>query len=170
MNTSSKIICLIAIHILTAGLTSSKSLAQNFSGSYSGTATDSSPPRTFKTTLGQLSQRQGEVLFVTTTQNLEGYVVKEYLGVVRGVVVRQPTMGQNFAAGFQGMMSTNIDAYAQMCDQAREQSLQRLIQHAQALGANAIIGLRYDSSPISANPMETEVLSYGTAVIVSPLR
>jgi uncharacterized protein YbjQ (UPF0145 family) len=119
---------------------------------------------------GQTQLPTNAVLYVTTTDNLQGFVIKQYLGLVRGVTVRQPTMGQNFMAGIQGSMGPDIDAYAQMCDQARERSLQRLIQHAQALGANAVIGLRFDSSPVNASPFETEVLCYGTAVVIAKLR
>ncbi len=108
-------------------------------------------------------------IMVTTTSSLDGYSVRRYIGLVRGLTVRQPTMQQNMAAGMQGMFNVNIEAYAQMCDQAREQSYKLMLQHALALGANAVLAVRYDSTPFSEKFMETEVLCYGTAVYVEPL-
>lgn len=109
---------------------------------------------------------------ITTTSNLERYRILSYKGLVRGISVRQPSINQNIMAGFQGMFSVNLNAYAEMADQAREEALIRLIEHAKLLGANAVIGLRYESAAISANnrAIEWEVLCYGTAVVVRPSR
>jgi len=125
-------------------------------------------PSTPYTPPAQLGTIAGMV--VTTTFNIEGYRIREYRGVVRGVVVRQPTIGQGFRAGFQGILGGRIPAYAQMCDQARQQAFDLLVQHALALGANAVVGFRYDSSSFSGQEFGTEVLCYGTAVVIEPAR
>ena len=101
-------------------------------------------------------------MFVTTGNEIEGHKIAGYLGVVRGVVVRSPDMGQSFLGGFQGMLGGNVEALAQVCDEARQHAYDRMLAHAQHLGADAIIGMRYDTN-VFATSM-TEVLAYGTAV------
>lgn len=111
-------------------------------------------------------------IVVTTTLNVDGYRIREYKGIVRGAMVREPTVGQNFKAGFQGMFGGKIGAYVTMCEQGRQQSYDAMVAKAQALGANAIVGVRYDSNSFSAdsNQFATEVVCYGTAVLIEPLR
>lgn len=111
-------------------------------------------------------------IVVTTTLNVDGYRIREYKGIVRGAMVREPTVGQNFKAGFQGMFGGKIGAYVTMCEQGRQQSYDAMVAKAQALGANAIVGVSYDSNSFSAdsNQFATEVVCYGTAVLIEPLR
>ncbi len=106
-------------------------------------------------------------MIVTTTFELAGYRIREYKGLVRGIIVRSPTIRQGCLGGFAQILGGQIAAYAEMCEQARQQALDQIIEHAQALGANAIVGLRYDASEIGGQRASaTEVLCYGTAVVV----
>lgn len=111
-------------------------------------------------------------IVVTTTLNVDGYRIREYKGIVRGAMVREPTIGQSFKAGFQGMFGGKIGAYVTMCEQGRQQSYDTMVAKAQALGANAIVGVQYDSNSFStdSNQFATEVVCYGTAVVIEPLR
>ena len=103
---------------------------------------------------------------VTTTFTIEGYRVRQYLGVVRGIIVRAPTISQGILGGLKSIVGGRIGSYTQMCEQARHQAYELLLDHARSLGANAIVGLRYDASEIGAGA--TEVLCYGTAVVLEP--
>src|SRR5689334_10354446 len=106
---------------------------------------------------------------VTTTFTIEGYRIRQYLGVVRGIIVRAPTIAQGIMGGFKSIIGGNIGAYTEMCEQARQQAYDLLIDHARAVGANAIVGLRYDASEIGGKTASaTEVLCYGTAVVIEP--
>jgi uncharacterized protein YbjQ (UPF0145 family) len=110
-------------------------------------------------------------IVVTTTFNVEGYRIRQYLGLVRGIIVRSPTIAQGFLGGLKSIIGGQIGSYTQMCEQARQQSFDLLIDHAAALGANAIVGLRYDAAEIGGKGVSaTEVLCYGTAVILEPER
>lgn len=103
---------------------------------------------------------------VTTTFTIEGYQIKEYKGVVRGIIVRSPTIAQGFMGGLKNIVGGQIGAYTEMCEQARQQAYDLLIAHARELGANAIVGLRYDASEVVSKGSATEVLCYGTAVVI----
>ncbi len=108
---------------------------------------------------------------VTTTFTIEGYRIKQYLGVVRGIIVRAPTISQGIMGGLKSIIGGRIGAYTEMCEQARQQAYDLLIDHALAVGANAILGLRYDASDIGRSTSgATEVLCYGTAVVIEPDR
>jgi uncharacterized protein YbjQ (UPF0145 family) len=110
-------------------------------------------------------------IVVTTTFTVEGYRIKQYLGLVRGIIVRSPTITQGILGGLKSIVGGQIGSYTQMCEQARQQSFDLLIDHAAALGANAIVGLRYDAAEIGGKSQSaTEVLCYGTAVIIEPER
>jgi uncharacterized protein YbjQ (UPF0145 family) len=109
-------------------------------------------------------------MMVTTTFSFEGYKIKEYRGLVRGIIVRAPTIAQGIIGGLKNIIGGNIGAYTEMCEQARKQAYDLLIQHAKELGANAIVGLRYDASEVVSKGSATEVLCYGTAVIVEKER
>lgn len=100
----------------------------------------------------------------TTTFELPGYRVTKSFGVVRGIVVRSRSVIGNFVAGLQSIVGGNITLYTSLCERAREDAFNLLLQHAGGLGANAIIGVRYDATEIA--PGITEVLCYGTAVFV----
>jgi uncharacterized protein YbjQ (UPF0145 family) len=112
---------------------------------------------------------EGEEMIVTTTLNVDGYHVREYKGVVRGIIVRAPTISQGILGGLKSIIGGRIGAYTEMCEQARQQAYDLLIQHAQQLGANAVLGLRYDASEVVGRESATEVLCYGTAVVTEPL-
>ncbi|WP_133127878.1 YbjQ family protein [Legionella nagasakiensis] len=101
---------------------------------------------------------------VTTSDIIEGHPVKQYLGVVRGIVVRSPTIAQGFMGGLKSIVGGKIGAYTQMCEHAREEAHQLMLTHAQELGANAVIAMRYDTGELGQ--IGTEVLCYGTAVII----
>jgi uncharacterized protein YbjQ (UPF0145 family) len=101
-------------------------------------------------------------MIVTTGIAVTGSEIAQILGVVRGVVVRSPNVGQSFLGGLQGMMGGNIEMFAQVCDEARQHAFDRMVQHAQQMGADAIIGMRYDATEFAQSM--TEVLAYGTAV------
>lgn len=106
---------------------------------------------------------------VTTTFNIEGYRIKTYLGLVRGLIVRAPTIAQGIVGGLKSIIGGRIGAYTEMCDQARQQAYELLIDHAEAMGANAVVGLHYDASEVVSKMSATEVLCYGTAVIIEPI-
>src|SRR5258707_9085517 len=107
-----------------------------------------------------------ETLLITTTFSIDGYRIAEYKGLVRGIIVRSPTIGQGFLGGLKAIIGGQIGAYAEMCEQARQQAYDQLLQHAQALRANAVVGLRYESSEVGGRQSSaTEVLCYGTAVV-----
>ena len=110
-----------------------------------------------------------EPVFVTTTFSFDGYTIKAYKGLVRGIVVRSPTITQGILGGIKSFIGGRIGAYTQMCEQAREQAYDQMIEHARQLGANAIVGARYDASEVGgrSRASATEVLCYGTAVVVA---
>src|SRR6478609_830661 len=103
-------------------------------------------------------------MITTTANELNGYAVSEYLGIVRGIVVRTPTIGQGFLGGLEQILGGNIESYADVCEAAREEAYERMVRHAGEMGANAIIAMRYDATEFAAGV--TEVLAYGTAVTV----
>ena len=105
-------------------------------------------------------------MFITTTFNIEGYRITEYKGMVRGITVRAPTIAQGIIGGLKNIIGGRIGAYIEMCEQAREQAYDSMIEHAQELGANAIVGARYDASEVVSKGSATEVLCYGTAVVI----
>ncbi|HOW69791.1 MAG TPA: YbjQ family protein [Phycisphaerae bacterium] len=106
----------------------------------------------------------------TTTFSVEGYRITRYLGVVRGITVRAPTISQGILGGLKSIVGGRIGAYTEMCEQARQQAYELLVDHAIALGANAVVGLRFDASEVASKFSATEVLCYGTAVVIEPER
>lgn len=100
----------------------------------------------------------------TTTFDLPGYRVVRSLGVVRGIVVRSRSIVGNMAASLQTLVGGNISVYTTLCERARDDAFQQMLAHAGELGANAVLGVRYDATEIGAGI--TEVLCYGTAVYV----
>ena len=103
---------------------------------------------------------------VTTTLNLEGMHVVRHLGVVRGITVRSRSVVGQIGASLQQLIGGNITLYTELCEHAREEAFQLMMQHADELGANAILSMRYDANEITDGV--TEVLAYGTAVVVQP--
>lgn len=102
----------------------------------------------------------------TTTFNLDGYRVVKNFGVVRGIIVRSRSIFGTIGAGLQTLVGGNISILTDLCERTRQDALAQMLEHARALGANAVIGLRYDATEIMQGV--TEVLCYGTAVLVEP--
>jgi len=102
--------------------------------------------------------------FVTTAFELPGYKVASTLGVVRGIVVRSRSVVGNIGASFQTLFGGNITILTDLCEKARIDAYTQMTQHAAAIGANGVIGVRYDATELM--PGVTEVLCYGTAVVV----
>ncbi len=107
-------------------------------------------------------------VIVTTTNEVAGYRIVRHLGVVRGITVRSRSVIGNICAGIQSLFGGNISIYTDLAEKAREEAFDLMVQHAQSAGANAIIGMLYDANDIADGI--TEVLAYGTAVIVEPVR
>jgi len=101
---------------------------------------------------------------VTTNIELNGFKVTKNLGIVRGITVRSRSLFGNIAGGFQTLIGGNITIYQQLCERTREEAYQLMMQHAAERGANAIICMRYDANDVMGGV--TEVLAYGTAVVV----
>ena len=101
-------------------------------------------------------------MIVTTGNEVEAGKITQYLGVVRGIVVRSPSIGQGIMGGLKSIVGGNIEEFAQVCEAARTEAFNRMVQHAHEIGADAIIGMRYDATEFSQSA--TEVLAYGTAV------
>ncbi len=104
---------------------------------------------------------------VTTAFELPGFRVTQNLGIVRGIVVRSRSIVTNIGAALHTLVGGNITAWTRLCEQTRAEAFDIMIQHATELGANAIVGARYDATEIASGA--TEVLAYGTAVVVEPL-
>ncbi len=105
-------------------------------------------------------------MFITTTFEIEGYRISEYKGLVRGITVRSPTIAQGILGSLKNIIGGRIGAYTRMCEQTRQQAYEAMVEQARQLGANAIVGIRYDASEVEETA--TEVLCYGTAVLVIP--
>ena len=103
-------------------------------------------------------------MIVVTTNDIVGYRVVRYLGVVRGITVRSRSIVGNIGAMIQSLFGGNITLYTSLCERAREDAYELMAQHASDIGANAIIAMRYDANEVAAGI--TEVLAYGTAVVV----
>src|SRR5437773_7927183 len=104
---------------------------------------------------------------VTTAFTLDGFRVVQNLGVVRGITVRSRSIFGTLGGTFQTIVGGNITAFTKLCEVARAEAFDIMVQHAGEIGANAIIGMRYDANEIMNGV--TEVLAYGTAVVVEPL-
>lgn len=103
---------------------------------------------------------------VTTALTLPGFKIVQNVGLVRGIVVRSRSIVGSFGAGLQTLFGGNITIWTTMCEQARVDSYDIMVRHAQELGGNALIAVKYDANEVSAGV--TEVLAYGTAVVVEP--
>ena len=105
-----------------------------------------------------------DLILITTSTNLEGYRITKQLGLVRGITVRSRSIIGNMAGGFMTIFGGKSAIYTELCENAREEALQLMIRHGKDLGCNAIINMRYDANEVMTGL--TEVLAYGTAVIV----
>lgn len=106
-------------------------------------------------------------MIVTTGNDVVGYEIVNYLGVVRGIVVRATSFGQGLAGGLRSLAGGNIPEYTEVCERARGEAYQIMVDHAAELGADAVIGMRYDATEFMTSV--TEVLAYGTAVKLEKL-
>jgi len=104
---------------------------------------------------------------VTTANELPGYRVVRPMGIVRGITVRSRSVIDNLGAALQTLVGGNITIYTELCEKAREEAFELMLQHAGQHGANAVVAMRYDANDVAEGV--TEVLAYGTAVQVEPL-
>jgi uncharacterized protein YbjQ (UPF0145 family) len=103
-------------------------------------------------------------MIVTTMNDLPGYKVVRVIGLVRGITVRSRSVIGNFGAALQTLIGGNITLFTQLCEKAREDAFRLMLEHAAEHGANALVGVRYDANEVAQGV--TEVLAYGTAVVV----
>ncbi|MFT3726208.1 MAG: YbjQ family protein [Terricaulis sp.] len=103
-------------------------------------------------------------MILSTTFDVPGRTIARHLGIARGNVVRGRSIGRNIVASFRMLVGGEIHEYTKLLAETREQALDRLIEHAQSMGADAVIGLRFDATEAGAQTPATEVLAYGTAV------
>jgi len=101
-------------------------------------------------------------MIVTTGMDIEGKQVAQYLGVVRGIVVRATGIGRGFVGGLKSIIGGNIEEWSVVCEEARREAFNRMVQHALEIGADAVIAMRYDATEFTQG--STEVLACGTAV------
>ena len=101
-------------------------------------------------------------IIVTTTNDVTGTRIVAYLGIVRGLIVRTPNIGASILGGLKSLLGGNISQFAKVCEEARQQAFDLLVEHARELGADAVIGMHYDATEFAQGA--TEVLAYGTAV------
>src|SRR5215831_6221895 len=105
-------------------------------------------------------------LIITTTMAVEGHEVVEYLGIVRGIVVRATSISQGIRGAFRSIIGGNVAAYEEVCEQARSDAFKRMARQAVDIDADAVIGMAYDATEFAQGT--TEVLAYGTAVRLRP--
>ncbi len=108
-----------------------------------------------------------ERLIVTTGNEVAGYRIVKYLAIVRGITVRAASIGQSFWGSIKSLGGGNISEFTDVCERARHDAYRQMLQHAEEMGADAIIGMRYDATEFMQGT--TEVLAYGTAVRVDPI-
>lgn len=101
---------------------------------------------------------------ITTAFGFEGYRTVKNLGIIRGITVRSRSVVGNMVGGLQTLFGGNITVYTELCEHARAEAFDLMMKHAEQVGANAIIGIRYDANEVMDGV--TEVLAYGTAVVV----
>jgi uncharacterized protein YbjQ (UPF0145 family) len=114
------------------------------------------------------SARALDSTMITTNQTLDGYRVVKSLGIVRGVTVRSRSIFGTIGAGFQTIVGGNISLLTDLCEKTRAEAHALMVAHAEAMGANAVVGARYDATEVMSGV--TEVLCYGTAVVVEAAR
>ncbi len=107
-------------------------------------------------------------MLVVTTNELAGYTIVRQLGLVRGIVVRSRSVVGNLGAAVQIFFGGNISVYTKLAEQTRREAYEEMVGHAEAMGANAVLGMRYDANEIAS--AVTEVLAYGTAVVIEEVR
>ena len=118
--------------------------------------------------MSEIRNPQIQHAYATTGLEFPGCTITQSLGIVRGIVVRSRSIVGRFGAGIQMIFGGNITLYTAMCEQARENAYEIMMAHAAAVGANAVVGMRYDATEVGQGV--TEVLCYGTAVVVEEKR
>jgi uncharacterized protein YbjQ (UPF0145 family) len=106
-------------------------------------------------------------VLVSTTNDMPGYRIVRHVGLVRGITVRSRSVIGNFAGGIQSIFGGKLSVYVNLAETARQEAFNHMVEHAQAAGANAVVAMRYDANEIMEGI--TEVLAYGTAVVVEPV-
>jgi uncharacterized protein YbjQ (UPF0145 family) len=106
-------------------------------------------------------------MIVTTGNDIAGYEIVEYLGIVRGIVVRSTGIARGIVGGLRSIAGGNIPEYVAVCEEARQHAYELMVQHAKELGSDGIIAIRYDATEFMQG--STEVLAYGTAVKLRPV-
>jgi uncharacterized protein YbjQ (UPF0145 family) len=104
--------------------------------------------------------------WVTTANGFDGYHVERGFGIVRGITVRSRSVFGSMGAAFQQLAGGNITLYTELAERSRQEAYDIMIQHASAIGANAVIAMRYDATEVAQGV--TEVIAYGTAVTIAP--
>jgi uncharacterized protein YbjQ (UPF0145 family) len=110
--------------------------------------------------------RQETAVLVSTTNDIPGYKITRHIGLIRGITVRSRSVIGNFAGGIQSIFGGKLSIYVELAETARQEAYEHMCEHAAKAGANAVIGTRYDANEIMDGI--TEVLAYGTAVVVEP--
>jgi len=105
---------------------------------------------------------------ISTANEIAGWRIVRHVGIVRGITVRSRSVIGNFGAALQTLIGGNITLFTELCEHARSEAYDLMVQHAAQMGANAIIAMRYDANEVAQGV--TEVLAYGTAVVVEPAR
>ncbi len=113
-------------------------------------------------------QPRGIYAMTTTAFTIDGYEIVKSLGVIRGLTVRSRSIFGTIGAGLQTIIGGNITLFTELCETTRSEAYELLVTHAEEIGANGVIGIRYDATEVTAGV--TEVLCYGTAVVVKPLQ
>jgi uncharacterized protein YbjQ (UPF0145 family) len=106
-------------------------------------------------------------MLVATTNEIAGYRIVRHVGMVRGVIVRSRSVIGSIGASLQSLLGGNISLYTTLAERTRQDAFQLMVAHAQEVGANAVVGMRYDGADMA--PGITEVMAYGTAVVVEPV-
>lgn len=106
--------------------------------------------------------------WVTTGLGFDGYRIARYHGIVRGITVRSRSIVGNVGAALQTLVGGNITIYTELCERARQEAYDIMLRHGSEVGANAIVSMRYDANEVAQGV--TEVLAYGTAVVIEPIR
>lgn len=107
-------------------------------------------------------------VMMSTTFEIPGYRIERQIGLCWGTLVRSIGFAKGFTGGFKALAAGEVPQYTDVVNKAREQAVERLMEHAKALGANAVVGVRFDSSEMGQDGSMAEIIAYGTGVVVSP--
>ena len=107
-------------------------------------------------------------VMMSTTFEIPGYRIERQIGLCWGTLVRSVGFAKGFTGGFKALAAGEVPQYTEVVNKAREQAVERLMEHAKELGANAVVGVRFDSSEMGQDGSMAEIIAYGTGVVVSP--